>query len=51
MDSQVRLNITMREPFADGMDFGDTGPYERIAGQVDFAIDPDDPANENIVDL
>lgn len=51
MDSQVRLNITMREPFADGMEFGDAGPYERIAGQVDFAIDPDDPANESIVDL
>ena len=51
MDSQVRLNITKREPFADGMDFGDVGPYERIAGQVDFAIDPDDPANESIVDL
>ncbi len=26
------LEIVSREPFADGMAFGDVGPYERIVG-------------------
>jgi hypothetical protein len=33
------------------MPFGDSGPYERIAGRVVFDIDPDDPANHAVVDL
>jgi len=51
MDTQVRLRIDTREPFADGMAFGEVGPYERLAGRVRFAIDPNDPANRVIVDL
>jgi len=51
MDTQVRLCIDTREPFADGMAFGDVGPYERLAGRILFAIDPEDPANRPIVDL
>jgi hypothetical protein len=51
MDTQVRLRIDVREPFADGMAFGDVGPYERLVGRVLFAIDPNDAANRAIVDL
>lgn len=51
MQTQVRFQITARAQFADGMSFGDSGPYERIAGRVEFAIDPDEPANQDIVDL
>jgi Alpha/beta hydrolase domain len=51
MDTQVRLRIDTREPFADGMAFGEVGPYERLAGHVLFAIDANDPANRTIVDL
>ena len=41
MDTQVRLQIDVREPFADGVSFGTTGAYERISGKVHFAVDPD----------
>ncbi|MCH8870379.1 MAG: hypothetical protein IIC85_11760, partial [Chloroflexi bacterium] len=51
MRSQVRLNIHTPKAFADGMVFGDVGSYEAIEGTVEFAIDPDDPANAAIVDL
>jgi alpha/beta hydrolase family protein len=51
MDTQVRLRIDTREPFAGGMAFGEVGPYERLVGRIFFAIDPNDPANRAIVDL
>ncbi len=47
----VRFDITSREPYADGHKFGKVGAYEQIVGRVDFAIDPTDPANQDIVDL
>ncbi|MCH7786431.1 MAG: hypothetical protein IIC22_02875, partial [Chloroflexi bacterium] len=51
MDTQIRLRIDAREPFADGMSFGKVGAYERLSGRVDFAIDPDAQANQSVVDL
>lgn len=51
MDTQIRLRFDIREPFADGMTFGDVGAYERLVGQVLFAIDPNDPANRQVMDL
>jgi hypothetical protein len=51
MDTQVRLQIDSREPFANGMSFGESGPYEQIEGRVHFEIDPEEPANQSIVDL
>lgn len=51
MDSQLRLRVDTREPFADGMAFGEVGPYERLAGRILFAIDASDAANRAIVDL
>ncbi|MBN1421637.1 MAG: hypothetical protein JXP34_22885, partial [Planctomycetes bacterium] len=47
----VRFEIASREPFADGKPFGDAGPYERIIGRVEYAIDPADPGAAEIVDI
>lgn len=51
MNTEVRIRIDRREPFADGVAFGEVGPYEHLAGHVRFAIDPNNPANRTIVDL
>ncbi len=47
----VRLRIERREVVLNGAPFGAAGPYEKIVGKVDFALDPNAPANEMIVDL
>src|SRR5579884_1132040 len=36
----VALDIRERQPFANGSDFGKSGPYEKITGIARFAIDP-----------
>ena len=46
-----RIEVLERAPFAAGAAFGSVGSYERIAGRLHFAIDPEDPANAPIVDL
>lgn len=46
-----RVEILLREPFAGGKVFGETGAYERIKGRLHYAVDPDDPANAMVVDL
>jgi hypothetical protein len=51
MNTEVTLQITHTESFADGHPFGEAGPYERRTGTVAFALDPADPANSNVVDL
>jgi hypothetical protein len=45
------LEILSREPFAEGMAFGDVGPYEKIVAVAHFAVAPDHRRNEPIVDL
>jgi hypothetical protein len=47
----VRLRIERREPVLNGAPFGAAGPYEKLVGKVDFGLDPNDPANDAIVDL
>jgi hypothetical protein len=47
----VKLRIERREVVLDGAPFGAAGPYEKLVGKVDFGLDPNDPANEMIVDL
>jgi hypothetical protein len=47
----VRLRIEKRETVLSGKSFGLAGPYEKIAGRVEFALDPANPANGTIVDL
>ena len=51
MNTEVRLSFTRNVSFADGHSFGDVGPYERWLGTASFALDPNDSANTNIVDL
>jgi hypothetical protein len=45
------LEIYRREPFAGGMAFGDTGPYEKLVGVARFAVDPAHARNAAIIDL
>jgi hypothetical protein len=47
----VRLRIERRELILDGRAFGAAGPYEKLIGKVDFALDPALPRNGDIVDL
>ncbi|MBI4329362.1 MAG: hypothetical protein HY685_05820 [Chloroflexi bacterium] len=51
MKTEVRLAITRRLTFAGGHSFGPSGPYERLVGRAEFALDPEDPTNRNVVDL
>ena len=46
-----RLEITSRQPFANGESFGDVGPYEQLDGAAYFVVDPVNPANETVTDL
>ena len=47
----VRLRVDRREKVLDGKSFGSAGPYEKLAGKVEFALDPTVALNANIVDL
>jgi hypothetical protein len=47
----VRLRIERREVVLGGRWFGAAGPYEKLIGKVDFGLDPNAPANADIVDL
>jgi hypothetical protein len=40
-----------RQPFANGRSFGAAGEYEQFLGKAVFALDPQHPANAEIVDL
>src|SRR4051812_32108776 len=46
-----RMEIISRGDVLDGHAFGDAGAYEKIAGKVHFAVNPDDPHNQLVVDL
>ncbi len=46
-----RVEISSRAVFAEGKAFGGVGPYEKIRGQLFYAVDPENPANAPIVDL
>ena len=45
------FTLRKREQFANGHVFGAHGAYERIEGELRFAVDPAHPANRRIVDL
>src|SRR6185295_19515431 len=47
----TKLVITSTVPLADGISWGDVGPYERLTGTAYFEVDPADPANSGIVDI
>src|SRR5215470_5495214 len=46
-----RLTVQSRQDVLGGRPFGTAGAYEKLAGVVEFALDPRDPANARIVDL
>ena len=53
-DAQARLvslSIARREVVLDGRAFGLAGPYEKLVGTAHFAVEPDLPQNQIIVDL
>jgi hypothetical protein len=47
----VKLRVERREAVLNGKSFGAVGPYEKLVGKVEFALDPAAPANAAIVDL
>lgn len=47
----VRLIIETRETVLDGKPFGLAGPYEKLSGTVELALDPELAANAIVVDL
>ena len=47
----TRIEITSREPFADGMKFRKTGAYEKLRGKMFGEVDPTDPLNAVIVNI
>ena len=46
-----KLEITSRQPFANGESFGDVGPYEQLDGTAYFTVEPANPVNETVTDL
>ena len=47
----VRLVVERRESVLNGRPFGLAGAYETLAGTVEFALDPQHPRNQDVVDL
>jgi hypothetical protein len=47
----TRISITAVEPFAEGHEFGEAGPYVRIHGVAQGELDPGAPENAIIIDL
>ena len=51
MTNHLRLVLERRESFAEGMAFGQVGPYEKWVGRAEFAVDPEHPAYQRVVDI
>jgi hypothetical protein len=47
----VRFEVEQTRLFADGMEWGEVGAYERLDGRAYFEVDPYDPLNAVIVNL
>jgi hypothetical protein len=47
----VAVQIDSRQDLLGGRPYPGVGPYERLAGLIHFAFDPDNPYNARIVDL
>jgi hypothetical protein len=47
----TRVVIASRATVANGQPFGATGPYEKLTGTIEFALDPSNTRNARIVDL
>src|SRR3984893_13397942 len=49
--ANLEISIAAVDPFADGLMFGEAGPYERVRGTATGELDPAAPQNQVIVDL
>ena len=47
----LTLDVSERQPFADGHSFGSMGAYERIVATAHFQVDPRAECNGGVVDL
>ena len=47
----IRIDIDTRSTVANGKSYGISGSFERIAGTIHFAIDPENPANQIVADI
>lgn len=47
----VRLRVERREVILAGRPFGLAGPYEKLVGKAEFALDPKLPQNQIVIDL
>ena len=47
----TKVTIASRTVVANGQPFGSVGPYEKLTGTIEFALDPANPHNKPIVDL
>jgi hypothetical protein len=47
----TKVTIASRTVVAGGQAFGQAGPYEKLTGTIEFAIDPADKHNSRVVDL
>ncbi|MDA1273293.1 MAG: alpha/beta hydrolase domain-containing protein [Verrucomicrobia bacterium] len=47
----VRIELTSRQPILEGKSFGLAGSYEKLAGELHFAVNPKNPANRVIADI
>ena len=47
----TRIEITTRSDVANGQPYGLAGGFERIAGTIHFAVDPDNLANQIVTDI
>ena len=45
------LDVKTRQPYAQGVEFGQVGSYEQLDGTVHFSVNPDHPGNGPITDL
>src|SRR5262245_50435443 len=49
--ANLEIKIAAVEPFAEGLVFGEAGPYQRVRGTAKGELDPAAPHNSLIVDL
>ena len=47
----AKVTVANRVTVAGGQAFGTTGPYEKLTGTIEFALDPKEPHNARITDL
>jgi hypothetical protein len=47
----TRIEITVREPLAGGLEFGAAGSYEKLRGKAYFEVDPADRRNSAVFDI